>query len=517
VSAASGRIRTDLRTDARSMARGAGINLFGAFAASLLGFFVTYAITHLVTARAIGLVAIGTTLASFALIPSLLGLDTGIVRFVARGASADDEQATRASYQVGIGVVLVISVALTILIWWQAPFIGERFFHKSNATEIIRLMSLALPALALSRATMSAVQGFGVMIYSAWLGVLRRLFRFAAVVPLVALGLGARGLAIGTVIASWASCVVSFSFLLRVDPNAARPARRPWPLLSLLNFSIPQVLTGLLFFAILWTDTLLLGRFGTAAEVGVYSVLATLLGPPTLISTSVGQMFAPRIAAEDARGDKAALATMLKRVTHWNTAISIPLFALLAVVPAGLLSLFGPTYRSGAHALAILAVGQLLNTAAGPLGQLINMSGRQYLTMTNNGVVAALNVVGCLLLIPRYGMTGAACSTAASLTLVNLVKLLQVKVIYGIHPFQRQTWRVFLVGGGAAFSAAIIALLPRWPTSVLEAFAGAIALLIVYTGLAWMLALTEEDKELVALGRARIRRTLRPSTFVVGG
>ena len=57
------------------------------------------------------------------------------------------------------------------------------------------------------------------------------------------------------------------------------------------------------------------------------------------------------------------------------------------------------------------------------------MSGRPYLTLVNNAAVAALNIVLCLILIPRYGLTGAACSTTASLTLVNLVKLAQVRAL----------------------------------------------------------------------------------------
>ena len=46
-----------------------------------------------------------------------------------------------------------------------------------------------------------------------------------------------------------------------------------WPFASLLNFSIPQVLTGVLLSAILWTDTLLLGRYRSAADVGVYTIV----------------------------------------------------------------------------------------------------------------------------------------------------------------------------------------------------------------------------------------------------
>jgi O-antigen/teichoic acid export membrane protein len=509
-------MRTDLGVDARSMARGAGINVIGSLAATALGFLVMVAITYLVSARAIGLVAIGSTLVGFAMIPALLGLDTGVIRFVARRASVGDEHGTRGSVQAAMTVALTTSIALTVVLWWQAPEISDWFFRKPEATEIVRLVSLSLPALALGRVATAAIQGYGLMKYPAWLGIVRRGLRLAALLPLVAVGLEARGLALAGVVSAWASCALAFYFLLRVHPRVLAPVRN-WPLLSLLNFSLPQVMTGLLFFAILWTDTLFLGRFGTAAEVGVYTVLATLLGPATLVSTAVGEMFAPRIAAEDGRGDRAALARMLKRVTHWNTTVALPFFAVLALVPTGLLSVFGGRYETGAAALAILALGQLLNTVAGPLGQVINMSGRQYLTMTNNAFVAAINAAGCIYLIPRYGMTGAACSTAGSLTLVNLIKLVEVRLLFSMHPFRRQTLRVVFVGLGALAVAAPVALVPAWPSAAVEAAVGGVVLFAVYGILAWALALTDEDRELVEVGRARIRRGLRLPRFATGG
>ena len=58
-----------------------------------------------------------------------------------------------------------------------------------------------------------------------------------------------------------------------------------------------------------------------------------LLSPAQTVSTATGQMFAPRIAAEDARGDRSTLEVMLKRVTYWNVSLAIPVFALLLLVP----------------------------------------------------------------------------------------------------------------------------------------------------------------------------------------
>jgi O-antigen/teichoic acid export membrane protein len=210
-------------------------------------------------------------------------------------------------------------------------------------------------------------------------------------------------------------------------------------------------------------------------------------------------MFAPRIAAEHARGDRATLETMLKRVTYWNVSLAIPAFAVLLLVPHALLRLFGPAYPAGATALVILAAGQLFNAATGPLGQVINMSGRPYLTLLNNAAVAALNVVGCLVLIPRYGMSGAACSTTASIVLVNLVKLLQVRVLFAINPFRPETLRALVAGAAATAVVAPLALLPSWPSALVEVLVTVAALVPLYAAFFWRSAAGTEERELLRL------------------
>jgi O-antigen/teichoic acid export membrane protein len=505
-------MRTDLGSDPRSMARGAGVNLVGTAAAIVLGFGVTLLLTHVVSARAIGLVALGTTLAGLGTLPALLGLDTGVIRFVARAAAKGDEPGARGSIQTALAISTVMSVVSVALLWWKAPMICDRFFHKPLATDVVRIVILSLPATAIGRIATAAGQGYGVMRYSAWLGIIRRVVRVLTLLPFIAVGLQARTLAVATTLAAVLTCLVSLYFLVRVHPTVFKPAPGNWRLLSMLNFSVPQLLTSVMFAAILWTDTLLLGRYRSAADVGAYTVVATLLGPATVVSTAIGQMFAPRVSVHEARSDRVALALMLKRVTHWNTAVSLPFFAILAVVPVALLSIFGSAYTVGAAALAVLAVGQLLNTAAGPLGVVINMSGRQYLTMTNNAIVAALNIIGCLVLIPRYGLTGAAASTASALTIVNVLKLVEVRVLFGIHPFRGQSLRIFLAAAGATLAALPVAILPDWPGALAEALAGAAVLFPTYAGLVWAFALTSEDRGLVAAARARVRRGLsRPS------
>jgi O-antigen/teichoic acid export membrane protein len=482
------RMRTELAPDAKTMARGAAVNVGGALATTALSFALYLLITHNIRAHAFGLYAIALATVLLVQVPATLGLDLGAVRFVALRASEGDQEGARGSVQAALAVVALVSGLLTALIYWQAPWLAETFFRKPGATHLIRLIALSLPALALTRVAIGGLQGLGMMRFAAVLTPVRVALNIAVAAPVLLLGYSVNGLAAAFLATSWATLVVSLALVVRALPGAFSPVPDAWRLPALLRFSLPQTFTSLLLQTILWTDTILLGRLRVAAEVAVYTIVQRLLSPAQTVSTSTGQMFAPRIAAEDARGDRAILGEMLKRVTYWNVSLAIPAFALLLLVPGPLLRLFGPGYATGSTALAILAAGQLFNAVTGPLGQVINMSGRPYVTLANNAAVAALNIVGCLILIPRYGINGAACSTTASITLVNVVKLVQVRALFGIDPFRAETIRALAAGAVAVGLAAPAVLLVSWPSALAEVVAAALVVLPLYGLLFWLAA-----------------------------
>ena len=45
----------------------------------------------------------------------------------------------------------------------------------------------------------------------------------------------------------------------------------------MLWFALPQTLTGLMFLAVIWTDTLMVAHYLTAADVAVYAIVTRLL------------------------------------------------------------------------------------------------------------------------------------------------------------------------------------------------------------------------------------------------
>ena len=120
------------------------------------------------------------------------------------------------------------------------------------------------------------------------------------------------------------------------------------------------------------------------------------------------------------------MAQMLQRVSYWNLAVALPILGSMAVLREPLLALFGRGYEAGAAPLVLLVIGQLVLNAAGPLTAVINLSGHPRVTLFDNALVFGANLVLCIILVPRYGMAGAAASTLVALCSVTLIQVGQV-------------------------------------------------------------------------------------------
>jgi hypothetical protein len=102
------------------------------------------------------------------------------------------------------------------------------------------------------------------------------------------------------------------------------------------------------------------------------------------------------------------------------------LFAALAAAAAAvlfgaeILTLFGPTFSAGHTALVILVFGHLVRAGTGLVGDLLGLTGHQKLNAWVLALSAVLNVILNALLIPRYGIAGAAAATAVSMAFWNV-------------------------------------------------------------------------------------------------
>ncbi|NJO13826.1 MAG: hypothetical protein HC870_00940, partial [Rhizobiales bacterium] len=78
-------------------------------------------------------------------------------------------------------------------------------------------------------------------------------------------------------------------------------------------------------------------------------------------------------------------------------------------------------FARGATALQLLAIGQLFSVAAGPLGAALIMQQRERAVLATELFAIGCGVIVAIMLIPTWGMTGAAAGLLCSDVLRNVI------------------------------------------------------------------------------------------------
>jgi len=116
-------------------------------------------------------------------------------------------------------------------------------------------------------------------------------------------------------------------------------------------------------------------------------------------------------------------------------AVGLPVGVMLIVAGGPILAVvFGGDFRRGHAALAILCTAQLVNVGTGSASLLLNMAGHERVTARSLMWSAAANVILNALLIPAFGIVGAAMATAATMIGWNLALWRQVRNRLHVDP-----------------------------------------------------------------------------------
>jgi O-antigen/teichoic acid export membrane protein len=188
---------------------------------------------------------------------------------------------------------------------------------------------------------------------------------------------------------------------------------------------------GIIYSAV---DIILLGVFRPLAEVGLYQVAVRTAGLILVFLTASIWVMAPWFAQLHAAADRTRLQHLVTRTTRMVFWPSLAVFALFSVGGRELLILFfGDAYARVWGVLLILAGARLVDVGSGPVITLMAMTGGQKILAWTIAATALANLLGCWLLIPRFGMYGAAISTALAVIVTNLALAMALRRRIGIR------------------------------------------------------------------------------------
>jgi O-antigen/teichoic acid export membrane protein len=488
--------------DISRMGRGGGLNLVGAVCNQLALFAIISLLARL-GEEDVGRYASCFAILSLLALLSLAGFRSAMTRFVAMHVADGDAGRLRGTLRMGLGITAVASAAIGAGLALLAPWVATTLGDPSMATGV-RLVGLSLPAVTFSDAALAATQGWRTQRPFTLIGrIFEPLLKLALTAVALGLGRGFEGAMWAVVAAAWTAAVLA-GLALRAQLRGTPKAGAVYEIREIFGFSMVSWFSALAATGLIWVGTLVLGAMEGQGEVGSFNVATRLVMLAVFVMAPINAAFTPHMAHLFHTGQTAEAARAYGSATRWILTLSMPAFIVLIVFPRQLLGYFGESYSTAAAVTVILALGQLVSAASGPCGTVLNMSGRVRLTMIDNVAALALNLALNVVLIPTYGIVGAAVAWSASLVVANLAKVLQARYVVGVVAAGAGIGRILLASLPAAGAAA---LLTQWVDDwVAVVVAAAPVVAAVFFGVLIGLGVEPDDRALATSLVARLRR-----------
>ncbi len=410
-----------------AVARAFGAEDYGAFSLALM------------------IATLGIAIASF-------GLPEGLVRYIAFYRGAKDIASIRYTVKNVLIFLLISSSILSLLLFMFSDMIAVSFFKDLRLSLFLKLLSFFIPIAIFSNAFLSIIRAFEKI---NWYSFINNIFgngvRIGVFFALVLWGVGNSSIIVSYGLGWLAIGIFSFVVWKQAIPESFGESgigkeKKRKIVKEVYAYSWPLMFFASLSSIFYWMDSLALGYFKGVAEVGFYNAAVPIAFIFNIAPEIFIQLFFPMVSKEFSRKNFHVVKELSKQVGKWIFILNVPLFVLIFLYPGAFINiLFGPEYIVAANALRILMVGTFVSSLLIISSNLLSMIGKSKLILFNIIAASLLNFVLNAVLIPRYGLEGAATATTISLIALNIALLFEARHYTSIVPLRRKLLRVVLV------------------------------------------------------------------------
>lgn len=414
------------RGQGAELARGSAFLLVAKVFGAVSGYVMAFVLTQRGDATAVGIYELAFTCIILLSVFARFGLDGALVRYIGVFSASREEGAVRWLYKRSMFFSSAFSIGLGVAVFFLAPVLSSIFGDESMIWPF-KLAGLSIPFFTLLNMNAETLRGYKQMVAYSFLQQGTVIF-LAAIIFFFWWNPDDVGLS-GVHAFFTASVVLFLLSQLSVGRRFRKIPAFKVPLTSfkeVLGVSWPIFLSSSIFMVMSWTDTLMVGYFLEKADVGIYRIAFRISTVITFTQFAINGIAAPMIANLYHKGDFAGLRKLIHKIGLFNFLFSVPIFLLIVFAPTFLLGLFGAEYESGKFILLILSFGQVIFALSGPVMYILTMTKHEKTALYIMYLTATINLLGNAILIPIYGLHGAAISTAVTTLLWNVLAVIAV-------------------------------------------------------------------------------------------
>jgi O-antigen/teichoic acid export membrane protein len=494
--------------DIFTAAKGGGVTFAGKLFEYAVRFVFGILIARVIGVEQFGLYTLATTVSAIATNVAMLGLQVGMVRFLPPAIREKDAPGIRGIIQICIGFPALFSLTLAAGLFLLANPVANLVFHDPRLMPMVRIASMLIPLDTLASMAYVITISFKQPKYSVIANnIVAPLAKLLLAAGFLAIGFSTNGVLVSQVIASAAAMVVlgyyvNALFSLKGFIGSVKRSTR-----QILRYSFPAYLGWIVNTVRSTLSTMVLGFVGLTTGVGVFTAASRFSMIGSMFYLSVGNISTPIIADLHSRGEISQMKAYYQTTTRWMVMFNLPVFLTSVLFAKPLLSIFGDDFTAGTISMMILAIGTLAYTCTGVGANILDMTDHPKVNMVNSMILVFITIGLNILLIPGWGVNGAAAATALSTTIINIICLLEVWYFDHMLPYNKSFLKPLLSGLIAAPLTYL--LLQHLPLSLLlQLVVGGIFLWGTYALVLYLLRFDAEDISVIEhlLSRLYIKR-----------
>lgn len=190
---------------------------------------------------------------------------------------------------------------------------------------------------------------------------------------------------------------------------------------KLIRLSLPLMLSASLWALMTKTDNILIAHFLQNSDLGQYDVAFTLSRSFEIIISTVGFLSLPIYSRLLSGDEHQEMKLIYRLVTKGMTVCAIPMYVVAVLHGDWIIEvIFGQSYSGSYFALLIIASGYFTHVVSGTNGEALTAGGRTKKLLYGNALALVSNLLLNVVLIPDFGIAGAAGASAASFLIINI-------------------------------------------------------------------------------------------------
>ena len=368
---------------------------------ALCGFFVHIGLARILGVEAYGIY--GIIIAFLGIIYTIFqpGVQTSVSKFAAENISR-----VGSVLKAGLKLQILLSVILTSLIFAAAPVIAI-FLKDSSLTSYIRLASLVIVPAALDTVYLASLNGARIFGKQAISVIWHSIIKLFLVFLIIFLGFKIKGVLIGMIIATTAGMFISRKFCRFEDNNELFEVKK------LLVFTTPVLLYVFCVTSVASLDLLFVKSIlQSNKEAGLYTSASNISKLPFILFSSFQTVLLPSISMAFSLKNMELFKKYINQSLRYLLLLMLPIVAILSATSGTVLEIFySNKYTGAASALSILLFGGAFSVILSILASVIIGCGEPRVSMYFALILFPMDIILNRLLIPFYGLNGAALAT----------------------------------------------------------------------------------------------------------